>query len=74
MTLVGNKCDLPDKDRVVSLEQVQEMAQKLGPNVSVMETSALAEINVNEVIIQILISNYAKFAIKICNFRYLKIL
>ena len=49
MTLVGNKCDLPDKDRVVFLDQVQELAQKLGPNVSVMETSALAEINVNEV-------------------------
>eukprot|EP00094_Tigriopus_californicus_P010672 TCALIF_10294-PB protein Name:"Similar to Ras-related protein O-Krev (Diplobatis ommata)" AED:0.17 eAED:0.17 QI:493/0.77/0.7/1/0.33/0.4/10/26/456 len=46
--IVGNKCDL-EKDRVVSQEQGHRLADEFGPNVYFMETSAKADINVEEV-------------------------
>lgn len=46
--VVGNKCDL-ENERVVSQEQGRRLAQDFGPNAYFMETSAKADINVEEV-------------------------
>lgn len=45
--LVGNKCDL-ESNRVVSIDQGQNLAVSMGPNVGHMETSAKTNINVSE--------------------------
>ena len=48
VVLVGNKCDLEDQ-RVVSVQDGQRLAEEFGPNVEFMETSAKADIRVEEV-------------------------
>ncbi len=48
MTLVGNKCDLPES-RVVSEEQGRQLAAEMGPSVGFVETSAKEGINVTKV-------------------------
>ena len=48
--LVGNKCDL-EKDRQVSIQEGQELANKL--NIPFIEASARNKMNVNEVFAEI---------------------
>ncbi len=47
VTIVGNKCDL-EEARVVSYELGQSVAKELGPTVGYVETSAKANIKVEE--------------------------
>ena len=52
MVLVGNKCDLED-ERVVGKDQGLNLA-RMWSNVSFMESSAKAKINVSEVCINVM--------------------
>lgn len=45
--LVGNKCDLGDDERVVTMEEGEEMAKKV--KFKFFEASALTSININEI-------------------------
>lgn len=65
MVLVGNKCDLED-ERVVGKDQGLNLA-RMWSNVSFLESSAKAKINVSEVCAYILIN------ITICTCMYLLI-
>ena len=48
MTLVANKCDL-EEQRVVTVQDGQRLAEEFGPSVGFVETSAKADIRVEEV-------------------------
>ena len=46
IVLVGNKCDLPDKDRLVTVSDGQKKAQEW--EVPFLETSAKTKVNVDD--------------------------
>ncbi|CAB1116781.1 unnamed protein product [Ectocarpus sp. CCAP 1310/34] len=48
VTLVGNKSDVAEEERVVSLEQGQRLAAEHGDHVRFFETSARSNVNVTE--------------------------
>ncbi|CAN0056514.1 unnamed protein product [Ectocarpus sp. 12 AP-2014] len=48
VTLVGNKSDVAEEERVVSFEQGQRLAAEHGDHVRFFETSARSNVNVTE--------------------------
>lgn len=65
MMIVGNKCDLPSENRVVSKGMGQSLAENYG--IIFMETSAKCNTNVDEVHSYQLIMQVITYFIKYCS-------
>ncbi|KYQ92807.1 Ras GTPase [Tieghemostelium lacteum] len=53
MIVLGNKCDLPDKDRQVKSSEGDALVKKWGGDIDFMETSAKSNINISSAFEQI---------------------